>query len=116
MSSTPSTTRLIRPLPVWALRVVWATLPLTAGPAAAAALRDWSDAPRIAAEALLWVTWGIGLLAAIAPRPLSLVGLRTIAPAYLVLAVVVAVADSGIDDRDDRGGRGHRARGGPRRG
>jgi len=77
---------------VWALRVVWATLPLTAGPAATAALRGWSDAPRIAAEALLWVSWGIGLLATIAPRPLSLVGLRTIAPAYVVLAVVVAVA------------------------
>jgi hypothetical protein len=79
---------------VWALRVVWATLPFTAGPAAAAALRDWSDAPRIAAEALLWITWGVGLLAAMAPRPLALVGLRTIAPAYLVLAVVVAVTDA----------------------
>jgi hypothetical protein len=43
--------------------------------AAGAALREWSDAPRLAAEALLWLSWGIGLLATIAPRPLSLTAL-----------------------------------------
>ena len=90
-SNAPS---IIRPIPIWALRVAWATLPLTAGAAAGAALRDWSDAPRIAAEALLWISWGVGLLATVAPRPLGLAALRTIAPAYLVLAIVVAVDGS----------------------
>ncbi len=90
-SSSPS---IIRPVPIWVLRIAWVTLPLTAGAAAGAALRDWSDAPRIAAEALLWISWGIGLLATVAPRPLGLAALRTIAPAYLVLAIVVAVDGS----------------------
>jgi hypothetical protein len=96
MSSNMSVIRpsIIRPIPIWALRVAWATLPLTAGPAAGAALRDWSDAPRIAAEVLLWLTWGTGLLATIAPRPQALAALRTIAPAYLVLAIVVAADGS----------------------
>jgi hypothetical protein len=89
--SSPS---IIKPIPLWVLRVAWVTLPLTAGAAAGAALRDWPDAPRLAAEALLWVAWGIGLLAVVAPRPLGLAALRTIAPAFLVLAIVVAVDGS----------------------
>jgi hypothetical protein len=90
MSSPSIIPSIIRPVPIWALRVAWATLPLTAGPAAGAALRDWSGAPRAAAEALLWLMWGIGLLAVIAPRPPTLTALRAIAPVSLVLAIVVA--------------------------
>jgi hypothetical protein len=82
---------LIRPIPIWLLRVAWLVLPLVAGPAAADALHGWANTPRIVAEILLWLSWGIGLLAVFAPRPPTLTALRTIAPAFLVLAVVVAI-------------------------
>jgi len=82
---------LIRPIPIWLLRVAWLILPLVAGPAAADALHGWANTPRIVAEILLWLSWGIGLLAVFAPRPPTLTALRTIAPAFLVLAVVVAI-------------------------
>ena len=94
MSGTSNSISIIRTVPIWLLRVAWATLPLTAGPAVGAALRDWSDAPQVAAEVLLWLTWGVGLLATIAPQPLALTALRTFAPAYLLLAIVIAVDGS----------------------
>jgi len=76
---------------LWLLRVAWATLPLTAGPAAAAATESWSDGPRIAAATLLWIAWAVGLLATLAPRPQTLTALRVIAPALLVAAVLAAI-------------------------
>ncbi len=82
---------LTRPIPLWLLRIAWVTLPFTAGPAASAALRDWSDGPQVVAEVLLWLAWAAGLLATIAPRPIALTALRTIAPAFFVLAVVAAL-------------------------
>ena len=75
------------------LRVAWATLPLTAGPAATAGLRGWSDGPRVVAEVLLWGAWSAGLLAVLAPRPETLTALRVVAPASL--GVVVAVTTGG---------------------
>jgi hypothetical protein len=84
-------TALARPLPIWLLRIAWVTLPLTAGPAASAAVRDWSDATRVVAEVLLWLAWGVGLLATLAPRPDTLTALRVVAPAFVVVAVLAAV-------------------------
>ena len=84
-------TPLARPLPLWLLRVAWVTLPLTAGPAASAAVHDWSDAMRVVAEVLLWLAWGVGLLATLAPRPDTLTALRVIAPAFVVVAVLAAI-------------------------
>ena len=83
---------LTRPIPLWLLRIAWITLPLTAGPAASAALRDWSNGPQLVAEVLLWLAWAAGLLATIAPRPIGLTALRTIAPAFFVLAVIAAIS------------------------
>jgi hypothetical protein len=82
---------LTRSIPLWLLRLAWITLPLTAGPAASAALSDWSDAPRVVAEVLLWLAWGAGLLAILAPRPQALTALRAIAPAFLVFAIAAAL-------------------------
>jgi hypothetical protein len=75
----------VRLLPV---RVVWLALPLGAGAAASGALDGWDDAPRIVAYVLLWLAWGVGLVALLAPRPIGLTAVRTVAPALLVLAVV----------------------------
>ena len=85
---------------VWLLRVVWATLPFTAGPFAGRALEGWSTPPRVAAEVLLWAAWAVVLVAVLAPRPLGLTVLRVVASTFLVLAVVVAfVSDASIVTR-----------------
>jgi hypothetical protein len=76
---------------VWLLRVAWITLPLTAGPAAAASLDAWSDGPRIAGAVLLWCAWALGLLATLAPRPITLTMLRVVAPAFVIGAVLAAL-------------------------
>lgn len=77
---------------LWALRAVWLTLPLTAGPGVSDALGEWSTGPRIAAEILVWVGWGAGLLATVAPRPIGLTALRTLAPAFAGVAIAVAAS------------------------
>jgi hypothetical protein len=76
---------------LWLVRVVWASLPITAGPAAADAFEDWSAPPRAVAEVLLWVAWTIVLVALFAPRPVGLTVMRVIAPSFVVLAAVVLV-------------------------
>jgi hypothetical protein len=72
--------------------VAWASLVITAGPAAAAAVDDWSSAPRAVASLLLWAAWGAALLASFAPRPLGLTVLRAVAAAAVVLAVAALPA------------------------
>ncbi|MGH8983997.1 MAG: hypothetical protein ACRDY6_09015, partial [Acidimicrobiia bacterium] len=77
---------------IWSLRVVWVTLPLTAGPAAANALDGWSTGPQLVAAVLLWGAWACVLLGVLAPRPPGLTALRVAAPAFFALAVVAAVS------------------------
>ncbi len=77
---------------LWILRVVWLALPLAAGAAAADALDGWSDAPATLGAAMLWLGWGVGLLAVLAPRPITLTAIRVIAPAFVVLALVIVVS------------------------
>jgi len=72
--------------------VAWASLVITAGPAAAEALDSWSTAPRAVASILLWAAWGAVLLACLAPRPLGLTILRTAAPVAAVLALAAIPA------------------------
>jgi hypothetical protein len=72
--------------------VAWASLVITAGPAAADAVESWSSAPRAVASLMLWAAWGAVLLASFAPRPLGLTLLRTAAPVALVLAAVTVPA------------------------
>lgn len=73
------------------LRAAWVTLPVTAGPAAAASLATWSDGPRVAGAVLLWAAWAVGLLTTFAPRPVTLTTLRVIAPAFAIAAIVAAI-------------------------
>jgi hypothetical protein len=72
---------------------VWIALPLTAGPAASHALDHWGTAPRVLAIAFLWLAWGAGLVALLAPRPSGLTVVRVVAPAFVVLAIAAAVLD-----------------------
>lgn len=77
------------------LRVVWATLPLTAGPAVEGALDGPSTAVRVVLATAAFGAWAAGLLALLVPRVLSLTVLRVLAPAALGGSVVAAVAGGG---------------------
>jgi hypothetical protein len=74
----------------WAVRVLWAVLPLVAGPPLAAALAGASRPVQVVASVGLWAGWAVGLLAALAPRPVGLTGLRVLAPAGAAAAVAAA--------------------------
>src|SRR4051794_38129120 len=82
----------------WVLRVVWALLPLTAGPALAAGLDGRSHAVQLVGAIGLWAGWAVGLLATLVPHPLGLTALRLLAPGAVgaVVAAVVAGDPSGV--------------------
>src|SRR2546430_4862779 len=94
MERSRSPRRPIAPMTLWLVRLAWASLPLTAGPAAGDALAGWSTPPRTLAEVLLWAAWVTSLLALLAPHPIGLTVLRVVAPAFVVLAAIVAVTQS----------------------
>lgn len=77
---------------LWLLRVVWLALPLAAGPAAANALGERGEASGLVGAALLWLAWGAGIIALLAPRPLGLTAIRVVAPTFVVLALVITIA------------------------
>jgi hypothetical protein len=77
----------------WGLRVVWVTLPLTAGPAASDALAGWRDGPRVVGAVLLWAAWGTVTVALFAPRPAGLTLLRVVAPVFALCALAAAGSD-----------------------
>src|SRR5581483_11856243 len=78
----------LRSVGTWALRVVWLTLPLTAGTAASDAIATWDDAPRVVAAVLLFGAWGAVSVGLLAPRPAGLTIVRGIAPVFALLAIV----------------------------
>ena len=75
----------------WVVRVAWAALPFTAGPALASALHRHHTV-RTAASVALWAVWALTLVAALVAHPISLTVLRTVAPAA-VAAMLAATAD-----------------------
>jgi len=79
---------------LWVLRVIWLVLPLAGGPAAANALGELGEASGAVGAALLWLAWGAGLVALLAPRPLGLTAIRVVAPTFIVLAIVIAIVGS----------------------
>jgi len=81
----------------WILAAVWATLPVTAGGALADATADWSTAPQVVLAVLVWTAWAAALLAIVVPRPVGLTLVRTVAPCFVVAAVLVAVGAVGTD-------------------
>jgi hypothetical protein len=78
---------------VWLLRVVWLTLPITAGTAVTDALGGWSTAPQAVAAVLLWSAWAAGVIAVLAPRPWGLTTLRTAAPCFAVVTIATAFGE-----------------------
>jgi hypothetical protein len=76
---------------VWIARLLWVAQPLTTGALAADALDGWATAPGLVAAIALWLAWGAGLLALLAPRPVGLTALRAIAPVFAALAIVASI-------------------------
>ena len=80
-------------IPVWALRAVWLVQPVTLGPALADGFHDLDGHTFLSASA--WVLWGLGLLATLVPRPVTLTALRIGGPAAAALSVWTATT---VDD------------------
>ena len=81
---------------IWLLRIAWITLPITAGAAADDFIATFDEAPRVVAAVLLLGSWGAGVVALLAPRPVGLTFLRAVAPTFAVLAIA-ALASEGVD-------------------
>jgi hypothetical protein len=79
---------------LWCARLTWLSLPITAGSAIADALGPWSSAPANLAATLLWLGWGAGVVALLAPRPWGLTVLRVAAPVAVVVAIASAPSSS----------------------
>lgn len=79
----------------WALRVAWAVLPFTAGPALGDALDPRSRPVQLVASVVLWAVWGVVLSAALVPHPISLTAVRCATPAAAVAVLAAAVDGSG---------------------
>ena len=75
----------------WLLRLLWAVLPFTVGPALAEALDPRPETVRTVASVGLWVGWGVAFGATLVLHPVSLTIVRLAAPAALAAAVVAAV-------------------------
>ena len=72
---------------VWVVRVWWAALPFTAGPALADGLHETSAAWRTTASVGLWVLWAGVLVGSLLVHPATLVLLRLAAPSAVVALV-----------------------------
>ena len=76
----------------WILRVLWVSLPVTAGGALADWMQPWSDAPRIVATVLLWILWAVVLSALLVPRPVASTIARLGTPLAVVVVILAAVS------------------------
>lgn len=80
---------------LWALRVGWLAMPLAVGPAVAHGLDGTSAPVTVVSTAMVWLGWGVVLVAVLVPRTVSLTALRIGAPAALAVALWVS-ARSGV--------------------
>lgn len=82
---------------VWLLRAAWLALPFTLGEQIADATAGRSTAVASVVAVISWAAWGVGLVAAVVPHPVTLTAVRIVAPAAPVaglVATVVADADA----------------------
>lgn len=75
------------------LRLLWLSLPFTAGPLLSHALQERSDAVELTGTVGLWALWGAGLVALLIPHTISLTIVRALAPAAALAAVVATITD-----------------------
>lgn len=93
----PRESRKRRELPIrlTLTRVVWATLPVTLGPAALAVASERSGATGAVIAIWLLAVWIIGFAALVVPRPFGLTVLRATAPIAPLVAIWAIATDTG---------------------
>lgn len=82
------------PISLTLTRVVWATLPVTVGPATVTALGDHSTPVRVVVTVWIVMVWIAALVALVLPRPFGLTTLRVAAPVPVALALWALVSGS----------------------
>lgn len=80
------------PWELWLLRLLWLILPLVAGPGLGSTLDGVDQPARTILEAAAWVSWFGGLVACLAPQPVSLTMIRVLAPSVVGTAVLALTA------------------------
>ena len=76
----------------WAVRALWVSMPFVAGPALGEGLSGAEPLARAVASLGLWAGWALGVLCTFVRHPLTLTGLRVLAPAA---AALVGLAGAG---------------------
>ncbi len=76
--------------------MLWALLPVAAGPAFADALDDASRPVQLVASIGLWAGWAAVLAATLVPRAATLTAMRVAAPAPLAAAIATAVISGSL--------------------
>ena len=84
----------------WAFPVLWATLPLSAGPTLAEGLDPTSSGFRTSTSVGLWLVWIVVLAAALVPRSVTLTPVRVVAPAAVVAVAWAIAAQPGTEGVD----------------
>ena len=79
---------------LWVLRLLWISLPYSAGALFVDALDGRSSGFGSTAAVGLWTGWAIGLVALLVPHTTSLTFVRIVAPASLAAAMWAVTADS----------------------
>jgi hypothetical protein len=74
---------------MWAMRAVWALLPVAVVASLAAGLETRSDAVRLVAAVALWAAWAVVLGALFVPNTVTLTIVRVLVPAAIVVVGVV---------------------------
>ena len=72
----------------WALRALWVALPFVAGPALGRELSDSDPLARTVLSLSLWAGWSWGVLCTFVRHPVTLTGLRVLAPAAVAVAAL----------------------------
>ncbi|MEO7557307.1 MAG: hypothetical protein ABIV94_11960 [Acidimicrobiales bacterium] len=78
------------------VRVAWLALAVLAGPALTSTLEGTSTSVAVVAACLAAVGWGLGVVAVLVPRSVSLTALRVLAPLALAGAIACAVRASSV--------------------
>lgn len=75
----------------WVLRLVWATLPFTAGPVFADALSEREPLLRTGASVALWLVWAVALVALLVPLDRTLTVIRVLVPCSVPAALFASL-------------------------
>ncbi len=76
------------PWELWLLRVLWLGIPVVAGPVLGQVIDGTAASGTIVVEVAAWAFWFVGLVATLVPHPVSLTGVRILAPSVVGVALL----------------------------